>query len=80
MSVYKPKNNINVSRLFKNVQKEKEFIELIITLVKNDRLVNEIQKDKKEYFHDSRSEKEVIARKLTMVAGLSEGFVAGKRL
>jgi len=42
MSVYKPKDNINVSRLFKNVQKEEEFIELIMTLVKNNRLVDEI--------------------------------------
>jgi hypothetical protein len=42
--------------------------------------VTEIQRDEEDYFRDSDSEKEAIARKLTMVADLSEGFVADKRL
>ncbi|TVY13106.1 hypothetical protein LARI1_G008763 [Lachnellula arida] len=80
MSVHKPEDDIDVPRLFKDVQKEEEFVELATTLVEDDRSADEIQKDEEEYFYYSRSEREAIARKLTIVAGLSEGFVADKRL
>ncbi|TVY40200.1 hypothetical protein LOCC1_G006692 [Lachnellula occidentalis] len=80
MSVYKPEDDIDVPRLFKDVQREEGFVELGTTLAEDDRSADKIQKDEEEYFHYSRSEKEAIARKLTMVAGLSEGFVADKRL
>ncbi|PVH75188.1 hypothetical protein DL98DRAFT_427920, partial [Cadophora sp. DSE1049] len=80
MSVYKPDDDINVPRLFKDVQKEEEFVELAAKLAGDDRSAEEIQREEEEYFDYSRSEREAIARKLTMVAGLSEGFVADKRL
>ena len=80
VSVYKPEDDIDVPRLFKDVQREEEFVELATTLAEDDRSADEIQRDEQEYFQYSRSEREAIARKLTMVAGLSEGFVADKRL
>lgn len=80
VSVYKPEDDIDVPRLFKDVLKKEEFVELATMLAEDDRRVDEIQRDEEEYFRYSHSEREAIARKLTMVAGLSEGFVADKRL
>jgi hypothetical protein len=78
--VYKPEDDINVPKLFRDVQKKEKFVKLATTLVKNNRSADEIQRDKEEYFHYSHSEKEAIAKKLTIVAELSEGLVADKRL
>jgi len=79
-SMSKPEDEINVPRLFKNIQKEEEFVELASILAEDDRPASEIKRDEEDYFRYSGSGKEAIARKLTMVAGLSEGFVADKKL
>jgi hypothetical protein len=79
-SVYKPQDEINVPKLFKDIQKEEEFVELARMLAEDDRLASEIKRDEEDYFRCSGSGKEAIARKLTMVAELSEGFVADKKL
>jgi hypothetical protein len=79
-SVYKPQDEINVPKLFKAIQKEEEFVELARMLAEDDRLASEIKRDEEDYFRCSGSGKEAIARKLTMVAELSEGFVADKKL
>jgi len=49
-------------------------------LTEDNRLASEIKRDEDDYFRYSSSGREAIARKLTMVAELSEGFVADKRL
>ena len=48
-------------------------------LAEDDRSTFEIKREE-DYFRYSRSGEEAIARKLTMVTGLSEGSVADKRL
>jgi hypothetical protein len=78
--VYKPEDEINVPRLFKGVQKEMEFVELARTLAEDDRPVSKIKRDEEDYFRFSGPGREAIARKLTMMAELSEGFVADRRL
>ena len=78
--VYKPEDEINVARLFKGVQKEMEFVELARTLVEDDRPVSKIKRDEEDYFCFSSPGREAIARKLTMMAELSEGFVVDRRL
>jgi hypothetical protein len=42
MLVYKPEDNINVLRLFKNIQKKEEFVQLATTLTKDNCLADEI--------------------------------------
>ena len=78
--VYKPEDEINIPRLFKGVQKEIGFVELAKTLTEDDRPASEIKKDEEDYFRFTGSGREAIARKLTVVAELSEGFVADRRL
>ncbi|KAH9203327.1 hypothetical protein DL95DRAFT_504629 [Leptodontidium sp. 2 PMI_412] len=78
--VYKPEDEINMPRLFKGVQKEMQFVELARTLAEDDRLASEIKRDEEDYFRFSGSEREAIPRKLTIMAELSEGFVADKKL
>ncbi|TVY88168.1 hypothetical protein LAWI1_G005806 [Lachnellula willkommii] len=79
-SVYKSDDEINVPKLFKGIQKEEEFVELARMLAEDDRPASEIKRDEEDYFRYSGLEKEAMARKLTMVSELSEGFVADKRL
>lgn len=79
-SVYKLEVDIDVPRLFKDVKKEEKFVELATVLAEDDRSANEIRRDEEDYFCYSCSGEEAIARKLTMAAELSEGFVADKRL
>ncbi|KAG4434847.1 hypothetical protein IFR05_009686 [Cadophora sp. M221] len=76
--VYKPEDEINVSGLFKSVQTEMQ--ELAEILMEDDLLASEIKRKEKKYFSASNSEREAIARKLTVMANLSQGFVADKRL
>jgi hypothetical protein len=57
-----------------------EFIELARTLAKDDRLASKIKRDKEDYFRFSGLGREAIARKLTMMAELSDGFVADRKL
>jgi hypothetical protein len=78
--VYKPEGEINVPRLFRGAQKEIEFVELARTLAEEDRPVSEIKRDEEDYFRFSNPGREAIARKLTLMAELSEGFVADRRL
>jgi hypothetical protein len=78
--VYKPEDEIDVPRLFKGLQKEMEFVELARTLAEDDRPVSKIKRDEEDYFRFSGSGREAIARKPTMMAELSEGFVADRRL
>jgi hypothetical protein len=40
--VYKPKDNINIPRLFKDIQKEEEFVQLATTLTEDDCSADEI--------------------------------------
>ncbi|KAK0120437.1 hypothetical protein ONS96_010651 [Cadophora gregata f. sp. sojae] len=80
MSVYELEDGVEIPRLFKDVQRQEEFVQLAATLAEDDRSVDEIRRDEGEYFRYSHSDREAIARKLTMVAGLSEGFVADERL
>ena len=77
---YKAIKPVDVPRLFKDVRKEEEFVELATMLAEDDHSVDKIQRDEDKYFHNSCSGKGVIARKLTMVVGLSKGFVVDKRL
>jgi hypothetical protein len=78
--VYKPEDEINVPRLFKGVQKEMEFVELARTLAEDDRPVSKIKRDEEDYFRFSGPGREAIARKLTIMAELSKGFIVDKRL
>jgi hypothetical protein len=79
-SVYKPEDDVNIPELFKGVQKQEEFVKLASTLAEDDRPASKIKRDEEEYFRYSDPGNEAIARKLTMVMGLSKGFVADKRL
>jgi hypothetical protein len=79
-SVYKPEYEINVPKLFKGMKKEEDFVNLAKILAEDDRLTSEIKKYEEDYFRYSGEGEEAIARKLTIVAELSEGFVADKRL
>jgi hypothetical protein len=56
------------------------FIELGRTLAKDNHSASKIKKDEEDYFRFLGPEREAIARKLTMMAELSEGFVADSRL
>jgi hypothetical protein len=78
--VYRPKDETNIPRLFKNTQKEKGFVKLARALAGDNRPEIKVRRDEEDYFRDSVSEKEAKARKLKMVAGLSDGFVADRRL
>jgi hypothetical protein len=78
--VYKAEDEINIPRLFKGVQKEIAFVELARTLAEDDRPASKIKEDEEDYFRFSGWERQAIARKLTVMAELSEGFVADRRL
>jgi hypothetical protein len=62
------------------MKKEEDFVNLAKILAEDDRLTSEIKKYEEDYFRYSGEGEEAIARKLTIVAELSEGFVADKRL
>lgn len=94
-SVYKPTEEVNISTLFKTAQKEDSLVELEEALADDEEWVPEILKDEEEYFsvvgkiENPKGPKEVkligierhaIARKINMVAGLSQDFVADHRL
>ncbi|KAH6713712.1 hypothetical protein BKA61DRAFT_656297 [Leptodontidium sp. MPI-SDFR-AT-0119] len=76
--VYKSEDEINVPGLFKGVQTEMQ--ELAETLAEDGLLASEIKRGEEEYFSASNLDREAIARKLTVMANLSQGFVADKRL
>jgi len=80
VSMYRPKDETDIPRLFKDTQKEEEFVELAIFLAEDDRPATEIQSEEEDYFRDSDSEREALARELIVVAGLSERFVEDTRL
>ncbi|KAF8851886.1 hypothetical protein BDZ45DRAFT_131931 [Acephala macrosclerotiorum] len=79
-SVYSPDDEINIPMLFKDVQKEKQFVELARTLAEDDLSESKIQRDEEDYFRFSDSGRQAIARKLTIVTELSKSFVADERL
>lgn len=76
--MYKSEDEINVPGLFKGVQTEMQ--ELAETLAEDGLLASEIKREEEEYFSASNLDREAIARKLTVMANLSQGFVADKRL
>ncbi|KAI9736400.1 MAG: hypothetical protein M1818_006133 [Claussenomyces sp. TS43310] len=78
--LYTSEAEINVPKLFKDVQKEDEFVELAKALAEDDRPATKTERDEEAYFHGSGSGIEAIARKLTVMAELSQGFVADRRL
>lgn len=79
-SVYGPEDEINIPRLFKGTQKEEDFVELARTLAEDDLSESKIQRDEEDYFRFSDSEREAIARKLTVSMELSKSFVADEKL
>ncbi|KFY95685.1 hypothetical protein V498_03196 [Pseudogymnoascus sp. VKM F-4517 (FW-2822)] len=95
-SVYKPTEEVNISTLFKEAQKEDSLVELAEALADDEEWAPEILKDEEEYFSFVGKkekpkggpketkligiERHAIARKINMVAGLSHDFVADKRL
>lgn len=70
----------NIPRLFKGMLKEGEFIELSAILAEDDLPASKTQSDEKSYFRVSGLGDKAIARKLTVAAELSQGFVADERL
>lgn len=95
-SVYKPTEDVNISTLFKTAQKEDKFVKLAEELADDEEWAPEILKDEEEYFavigkmeKPAAGPKEIaligierhaIARKINMVSGLSQDFVADHRL
>jgi hypothetical protein len=94
-SVYKPAEEVNISALFKRAQKEDELVELAEELADDEEWAPGIL-DEEEYFAMIGAmekpaggrqevkligiERRAIARKITIVSGLSQDFVADKRL
>jgi hypothetical protein len=78
--LYGPNDETNIPRLFKDIQKEEGFIELAGALAKDDRSAIKVKGDEEDYFRNSGSRNEAIARKLTIVADMGEGFVEDRRL
>ncbi|OBT77340.1 hypothetical protein VF21_03433 [Pseudogymnoascus sp. 05NY08] len=93
-SVYKPTEDINISVLFKTAQKEDKLIELAEELADDEEWAPEILKYEEDYFAIIRNrekptakeatligiERHAIARKINMVSGVSQDFVADHRL
>lgn len=55
-------------------------MELAKVLAEDDQPRNKIQADEENYSQNAKAENEAIARKLTVMMELSEGFVADSRL
>ncbi|KFY72688.1 hypothetical protein V499_07186 [Pseudogymnoascus sp. VKM F-103] len=95
-SAYKPAEGINIPALFKASQKGHKLIELAKELADDEEWAPEILKDEEDYFSVIGKmetpdvgrkeaaligiERRAIARKITMVSGLSQDFVADERL
>lgn len=95
-SIYKPVEKVNISALFKTAQKEDRLVELAEELADDEEWAPEILKDEEDYFAVIGKmekpaggpkeatligiERHAIARKINMVAGLSQDFVADHRL
>ncbi|KAJ8064525.1 hypothetical protein OCU04_006855 [Sclerotinia nivalis] len=80
-SIYKPKDIIDIPRLFRSARDEEMFRGLAAELRMEDRSVGKIAKDEGDYFRCMKlSNREAVARKLTLVSEFNRGFVADKRL
>ncbi|RFU28974.1 hypothetical protein B7463_g7351, partial [Scytalidium lignicola] len=69
LSIHKPQEDINIPTLFKTAQKEDYLVELGKEIA-----------DEEEYEPEILKQEYAIARKITMVSGLSQSFVADHRL
>ncbi|KFY37547.1 hypothetical protein V494_04712 [Pseudogymnoascus sp. VKM F-4513 (FW-928)] len=95
-SVYKPTEEVNIYALFKTAQKEDKLVELAEEVADQEEWAPEILQYEEDYFavigemekpiggaEEIRLigiERRAIARKITMVSGLSQNFVADHRL
>ncbi|ESZ93480.1 RNase H domain containing protein [Sclerotinia borealis F-4128] len=82
-SVYsnKPKDLIDIPTLFRDTRGKEEFRDLAKTLVMDDRPVDKVARDERDYFPALRlTGREAVARKLTLMSEFNKGFVADKRL
>ncbi|KFY81725.1 hypothetical protein V500_11144 [Pseudogymnoascus sp. VKM F-4518 (FW-2643)] len=95
-SVYKPVEEVNISALFKEARKDDKLIEIAEELADDEEWAPEILQDEEDYFgvigkmeKPAGGEKEAaligierraIARKINVVSGLSQDFVADERL
>lgn len=78
--VFTPKEEVNIPKRFKELLKEDEFVKLAKTLAEDDLDEDKMKRDEEDYFRYKVSDEEAVARKLTMMAELSEGFAADRRL
>lgn len=94
--VYKPVEEVNISALFKEAQKDDKLIQLAEELADDEEWAPEILQYEEDYFAVIGKmekpagggkeatligiERRAIARKINMVSGLSQDFVADERL
>ncbi|RDW72089.1 hypothetical protein BP5796_08123 [Coleophoma crateriformis] len=79
-SVFGTTDETTVRRLFNTIQEDHDFMERARTLAKADPSIDEILNEEEDYFCDSASGAEAIARKLTVVASLNQEFIADSKL
>lgn len=79
-SIYQQDIEFSAPKLFNAMRTKEEFVKLSSIIAKGDRPTDKIKRDEGNYFRDKQLNREVVARRLTVMAELSKGFVADSKL